>query len=192
MRVLFVCHANLCRSPMAERLLRLAVDTRPGLADAGVTAASAGTHARPRHDMHPLAADVLREFGADPDGFASQPVHAGLLCEADLVLTAARAQRATCVTLAPAVLGRTFTLRQFARLAAAVDADQVRTAGPARRVAAIVGGVHEARAHAQPVPPDEDDVPDPVGGGPEEMQACAALIQAALHPLLVLLTGGSR
>ena len=43
MRVLFVCHANLCRSPMAERLLRLALDTRPGLAGAGLTAASAGT-----------------------------------------------------------------------------------------------------------------------------------------------------
>ncbi|MFC7483831.1 low molecular weight phosphatase family protein [Luedemannella flava] len=101
MRILFVCHANLCRSPIAERLLRLAIGTRPGLAEVGVTAASAGTHARAETAMHPLAAEALWEMGADTGGFATRRVHAGMLARADLVLTAAREQRAACVTLAP-------------------------------------------------------------------------------------------
>src|SRR4051794_25051071 len=125
MRVLFVCHANICRSPLAERLLRLALESRPELADAGITAASAGTHARTAESIHPPVADALREMGADATGFASRPVHAGLLDEADLILTAEREQRAFCVTLAPGTLRRTFTLRQFGRLAAVVDPHRI-------------------------------------------------------------------
>src|SRR5689334_5434197 len=103
--MLFVCRANLCRSAMAERLARAG----------GLDAASAGTHAVPDLDMPPAAKAVLLELGADPDGFASRRVDAALLAGADLVLTATRAERAHCVTLAPAAAARTFTLRQFGR-----------------------------------------------------------------------------
>jgi protein-tyrosine phosphatase len=151
--LLFVCHANICRSPMAERLARLALipnltsstatrwtetpwtaatpaATTPArtTSDADtdtdtdtITIASAGTHARAGERMHPGAQRILRELGADTAGFSSRPLSADLVAQASLVLTATRDQRAFCVRLAPVALRRTFTIRQFGRLAAAVQ-----------------------------------------------------------------------
>jgi hypothetical protein len=93
--LLFVCHANICRSAMAERLARLALTG--SRTPVGITATSAGTHARSGDDMHPGAAEILTELGADPVGFRSRPLSADLIGSAGLVLTATREQRAFCV-----------------------------------------------------------------------------------------------
>src|SRR5689334_20606506 len=126
-RVLVVCHANLCRSPIIERLARQALAKRLGDPVGGdqpsaweVT--SAGTHAVPGRDMHPYADEALRECGADVTDFATRRLTADLVTRADLILTAARPQRAACVTLVPSAVPRTFTLREFAHLAAAFPA----------------------------------------------------------------------
>jgi protein-tyrosine phosphatase len=173
--VLFVCQANLCRSPMAERLARAA----------GVRCASAGTHARPGEPMHPAAARVLTEFGADAADFRSRPVSPRLVDQADLVLTATRQQRAICVMLAPTAVRRVFTMRQFGRLAAAL--------GPA--AAPVAGDLRDAlerfvavRGTLQPVEGDEDDVGDPIGGSDAEMWTCAQTIARALRPALPLIS----
>ncbi len=73
-RLLFVCHANECRSPMAERLARRMFADRFGAAAAELHVISAGTHARPGRPMRPEAANVLTYFGADSAGFASRPL----------------------------------------------------------------------------------------------------------------------
>jgi len=112
--VLFVCHANICRSPMAERLARHA--------GADIVALSAGTHALDGAPMHPGAAAILREWGVDAAGFASRALTADLVAGADLILTATRQQRAISVTLCPSALRRAFTIRQFGRLSAGLDA----------------------------------------------------------------------
>ncbi|MGW3812118.1 arsenate reductase/protein-tyrosine-phosphatase family protein, partial [Micromonospora sp. NPDC005113] len=114
-RVLFVCHANLCRSPMAEYLARRLLADRP------VTVASAGTDAMDGLAMHPYAMEIAAEAGADPAPFRSRALRAEHLADATLVLTATRRQRSVCTALAPTALHRTFTLRQFGRLAAAAE-----------------------------------------------------------------------
>ena len=169
--LLFVCHANLCRSPMAERLA-LSVHKGP--------IASAGTHARAGEPMHPFARDTLIDRGADPSGFRSRGLTPDLVTSAALVLTATREQRAICVTLAPAALPRTFTLRQFGRLATVLAAS-----APAGLEAAL-GEVARARAEVAPVVPADDDLTDPVAGTAADFAACAALIEAALEPTLSL------
>lgn len=192
--LLFVCHANICRSPMAERLARLALS---GAAANPLTTISAGTHARPGDEMHPGTAAVLEELGADAAGFASRPVTADLVTSAALVLTATREQRAYCVRLAPVALRRTFTIRQFGRLTGALSAgsglsEQDRPGRDAdeRTVAALLRRLPTARGGLQPVEPDEDDLADPVNGSPEDIRACAHQIQLSLRPALALIAPG--
>nr|MBA3489090.1 hypothetical protein [Longispora sp. (in: high G+C Gram-positive bacteria)] len=50
--LLFVCHANICRSAIAEQLTHLALANHPQLREAQIGVASAGTHAQPGTPMH--------------------------------------------------------------------------------------------------------------------------------------------
>ncbi|MEV6930699.1 low molecular weight phosphatase family protein, partial [Dactylosporangium sp. NPDC051485] len=138
----------------------------------GLAAESAGTHALPGLPMPAHAETVLRERGADPGGFASRRVEAPLLIGADLVLTAGRAERAHCVTLAPATAARTFTLRQYGRYLAALP--------PGPVTPAAVGRV---RGRLQPGRPDDDDLADPFGGPIEGFRDCAGTIEDILRLL---------
>ena len=82
-----VCEGNLCRSPLAERLLRL----RTKGSDVHVT--SAGVIAAVGEPIDPLAADELVRLGGDPEGFEARRLTPAMLEDADLVLTATRAIR---------------------------------------------------------------------------------------------------
>jgi protein-tyrosine phosphatase len=153
---------------MAETLARMA----------GVRCASAGTRARLGEPMYAGAAAVLRELGASVDGFRSQPLTAELIQGADLVLTATREQRSVCVRLAPATLRRTFTIRQFGRLATALG----------QRDGDLLEALTKVRGDLQPVRPEDDDIADPVPGTEAEIRACLRGIQDALRPALRLIS----
>ncbi|NLU79703.1 low molecular weight phosphatase family protein [Micromonospora sp. HNM0581] len=175
--VLFVCHANLCRSPMAEYAARRLLAGRP------VTVASAGTDAVEGLAMHPFAATITAETGDDPASFRSRRLLPEHLTEAVLVLTATRRQRSICTALAPAALHRTFTLRQFGRLAAVAEPpDEVDDP-----VGAAVAAAALARGRLQPALGDADDLQDPVGGTPDDFRRCAEEIHRALRPLATLI-----
>jgi protein-tyrosine phosphatase len=191
MSVLFVCHANLCRSPMTERLVEVAVARR--LADAvdrpavplgGLRFTSAGTHAIAGDPMHPHSARTLLEYGASTRPFASRVADQTLLAGADLVLTANRQQRAHCVGLAPATVRRTFTLREFARLCGAVDRRELPAGSPATRMRALVRAAAAARAGFQPAAANDDDLADPVRLGLDAFLACGRTVLAALDAII--------
>lgn len=177
-RVLFVCHANLCRSPMAEYLARRLLADRP------VTVASAGTDAVDGLGMHPYAMEVATENGADPAEFRTRALRAEYLVEATLVLTATRRQRSVCTALAPGALHRTFTLRQFGRLAAAAEPPEGSTDDS---LGAAITAAAEARGRLQPAAPDADDLRDPIGGTAADFRRCAEEIERSLRPLAALI-----
>ncbi|MFF3852303.1 low molecular weight phosphatase family protein [Micromonospora sp. NPDC002575] len=177
-RILFVCHANLCRSPMAEYLAAQLMAKLP------VEVASAGTDAVDGRPMHPYAAEVAAETGRDPGEFRSRALTTAHLADAALVLTSTRRQRSACVARLPAALHRTFTLRQFGRLAGAAgtpDGADVDALRAAVRAATL------ARGLLQPVAPAEDDLLDPIGGGPADFRRCAQEIERSLAPVAALI-----
>lgn len=186
--VLVVCHANLCRSPLAEWLARTAIAEALGEAAAAFELVSAGTHAWTNHPMHPFAAEVLRERGIEETGFLSQRLTAGLVKQADLVLTATRRQRSECVAFDTSAVHRTFTIPQFGRYAAAMPPYGLASVGsPQRRLRAMVEQVPVIRGVLPVASADEDDLPDPVQSPIEAFRRCAAEIQSVVDVMIGLI-----
>jgi protein-tyrosine phosphatase len=106
--ILTVCTGNICRSPLAEQLLRARLDPE------AFRVSSAGTSAMVGDSMDPDAADQSRLLGGDPDGFVARQLRGALIVASDLVLTATRAHRDAIVRDYPRAAGRIFTLAEFA------------------------------------------------------------------------------
>lgn len=183
-RVLMICTANYCRSPIAEQLLAAGIRTRFG-ADFTWIVQSAGTDAWVTRPIHGFSAQVLAERGALVDGHQSRELDVAMIRDADLILTAAREHRSAVVKTLPAAIGRTFTMLQFARLAAAVEPIISDDAGELGR--RLLVEAKAARSMLQPVAPESDDLPDPMGGPLQGFEACAvaldAVVQTILRPL---------
>ena len=184
--VLVVCTGNICRSPAAELLLRARLAE---LGQHGVRVASAGTGARVGEPVAEPVAELLRAQDVDPDGFAARQLVPALVVGADLVLTMTGAQRSAVVAANPAALRRTFTLREFAGLAALVGPTVVDPAQPpADRLAALVAAAPRGRGRRD-AGPVHDDVPDPHRGPAEGYATATGLVATAVDELVAVLAG---
>ena len=133
--------------------------------------------------MHPPVAQVLDRRGVDVTGFQSRPVDPAAVTAAALVLTATRRERAAVVGAVPAAGRRTFTLREFARLAARVAPEWI-PAGPAAvRLAALVAAAPRARTTVPAPWGVDDDLADPVQGTLTDVWACADEIERCLEQI---------
>ncbi|MDR7382448.1 low molecular weight phosphatase family protein [Promicromonospora iranensis] len=107
--VLAVCTGNICRSPAIQLLL----DART---DSTVSVVSAGTRAIDGGRVDPQMAELLTAQGLDPASFRARRLVPDLITQADLVITATRAHRASVVRRVPEAVRRTFTLLELAVL----------------------------------------------------------------------------
>jgi protein-tyrosine phosphatase len=112
-RILTVCTGNICRSPVAERLLQTGLDqVEPG----AFRVRSAGTRAMVGEPAQPSSARIITAYGGTPEGFAARQLTPTILRDTDLVLTMAARHRGEVLQLDPSLLRRTFTIREFARM----------------------------------------------------------------------------
>ncbi|KJL40827.1 MULTISPECIES: low molecular weight phosphatase family protein [Microbacterium] len=183
--ILTVCTGNICRSPLAEQLLRLR------LTPLGARVRSAGTRGLNAAPMTAESVTLATRLGVPADDSAAH--RSRFLTEADLgssdlVLTLAmtRDHRRKVVELAPGRVRSTFTVREFARLSAGLTDDEIRAAAAtgadaATRVRATVALI-AARRGVDPAPPDpaEDDVIDPYGRSWETYELSAAQLTPAI------------
>lgn len=179
-RILTVCTGNICRSPVAEKLLQA------GLGDA-VAVGSAGVRALVGEPIHPGMMAHLRQGGVLGDGFAARQIAPADVRAADLVLALTRAHRTHVVQQAPAALRRSFTLLEFARIVASPDLPAVPADAVGVRLRALVP---LAARHRAPSPTaDADDVPDPYGGGSADYERAYALIRDAVELIVRAVRG---
>ena len=101
--LLCVCTGNLCRSPMAERLLA----SRSGNA---LEIGSAGTGAPAGEPAAEFAVAALRERGIDLSTHRAREVTPELLQQSDLVLAADSGHVRELLRLAPSMRGRVYRL----------------------------------------------------------------------------------
>jgi len=191
-RVLHVCTGNICRSPMAERLTRAGLEARLG-ADADLLLVeSAGTWGHSGSPMEAHALTTLQQYGVDGTDFRARELVAEHVVAADLVLAATREHRAASVVLHPRAAARTFTLREFSRLAAAVDPSALPQGDVAERGRALVRAAAAQRGRVVADRPADDDLADPYHAPASAFAACAALVQQVLQVPLDVLAGPTR
>lgn len=107
-RVLIVCVGNICRSPMAEVLLRHRLTGgRP------VAVESAGLAAVVGNPIDPLAEAVLAMHGLTGGAHLARQIDNSLIQNADIVLTMDKRQRAALLALAPSARSKVFLLGKW-------------------------------------------------------------------------------
>ncbi|WDH79486.1 low molecular weight phosphatase family protein [Microbacterium esteraromaticum] len=160
-RILTVCTGNICRSAIAEVVLRTS------LRDLPVAIGSAGTGALVGHGMTPQAIDVAVRAGAaqkDAHDHRARYLVEPMLVQADLVLAMTREHRDVALQMTPGKRRQVLPVRELARLALAVDDERIRATAaragsvPADRVTAVVSMLADSHLIS---PSEADDVIDP-------------------------------
>ncbi|MCF6376242.1 hypothetical protein L2K70_01350 [Nocardioides KLBMP 9356] len=168
--VLFLCTANICRSPAME------IIARDLAGDADVVFSSSGTHAHTGHRMNPVQAATIPHL--DVSGFRSRRLKPEMVDEADLVLTAESIHRQHVLDDYAHHHRKIFTLGQFE---AAIEEI------PDLSGRELVTAVGQKRQPAHP----ELDVADPYRRGEKAAATATARITEMLRVVIPRLTGDS-
>jgi protein-tyrosine phosphatase len=187
-KILVLCSANQCRSPMAGALLTRWLPT-PTLTPAAVAVRSAGLLDEgllqegepPPHE----AVAALAGYGLDISRHRSRRVTAADLSGADLVLGMSRAHVRYAVVIAPETWPRVFTLKELLRRGTEIGPRK-----PGEPLADWLGRIHEGRERAALLGDSPaDDVADPMGGPPQAYADTAALLDDLMSQLARLCWG---
>lgn len=186
--ILTVCTGNICRSPLAEHLLRAR------LAPYSPVVASAGTRGLASAPMTDEAVQLAVDLGVPAEVASthrSRFLLDAMLAQPDLILTMTRDHRREVAELAPTRLRSTFTIREFARIASSMSDDKLRAASAeggtdaAARVRAMGMGVAAQRGLTMPLAtPDDDDVIDPYGRSWQTYQLSASQLAPAIDQVV--------
>jgi protein-tyrosine phosphatase len=184
-RLLFVCTGSLCRSPIAERLVKARVPDALGARASSVWMTSAGLAAIPGGPMHPYSAEALVAHLGDPEGFMSKRFQPEMAVQADLVLTMTKTQRREVLLRAPRGLRHTFTLWESAGLLEHADLDGLTSVPLGEWARALAARLDTVRRYA--FPSSDDDIANPISGNRKPHREAAAAVAEALQPLLAAL-----
>ena len=165
-RILTVCTGNICRSPLAEQLLKAAFQ---GVEHIEID--SAGTQAMIDHPMPEHSLEIAQDNKVvDSELHRGKQLLESHLDAADLILAMDRGHRRKVVELSPRATRKVFTVREFKRLIDVTTDEHLReeiaTADgtPAGKLRAAVEAARLGRSDLLPLEdPADDDVVDPYG-----------------------------
>ncbi|MFN7966049.1 MAG: low molecular weight protein-tyrosine-phosphatase [Acidobacteriota bacterium] len=108
MRVLFICSANICRSPVAAAYMRHLCEV---FGVTSVEVSSAGILGIEGHPVDPIAARLAKVRGLELSEHRSRGVDAQDLANADEIVVMERRHRAWIAERAPDAVAKTILLR---------------------------------------------------------------------------------
>lgn len=182
-RILLVCTANVCRSPLAAGLLRRRLDERA--LDAEVRSAGLLEAGRP---AEPAAVEVALGRGVDLSGHVSRRLDESELAAVDLVLGMANEHVREAVVLRPDLWPAMYTLKELVR-----RGDRLGPRDPSLELGAWLGAVGDGREPTELLARSgDDDVADPIGGPPAAFAALGAELDALVDRLVGLAWPASR
>lgn len=179
-RVLFVCTGNICRSAIAEQVLRARYESDQ------VVFTSAGTGALVGAAMPEQAAEISRRLGGIPDAHSGRQLTKPIVADSDLVIALTREHRSEIVRTHPRANRYTFTLREFARVLESYTRDEdaksfTRRATLAETLRSGIPLIASQRGYTDAPPtPDDDDVIDPYRRPQEIYDRAGAEISEAI------------
>ncbi len=184
--VLVVCTGNICRSPIAEGMLREAFQRRAG--NGAPVVSSAGVIAGDGNPATREAVRVAAEAGVDISAHAARRLRPEQIRPADLIVCMAREHVDAVRAASPEAAARTFTLKELVRLLE----DPVRAeAGSPESFAVRVADADGAR-DGSPSARGDEDVEDPLGLSLAAYRAVARELQDRCDRLADALCGPVR
>jgi protein-tyrosine phosphatase len=159
--VLVVCTGNVCRSPVAEGLVRAAMQARFGGSAPTVASAGVAGWRGSRADAHSI--ESLAERGIDISSHRGRRLEEADVDDAVVVLAMAYEHRDAVVTLVPQAVDRTFTLKELVRLLEALPAPAHDDGDPTQRLRQRVEAAAALRRGGFEGNPHDEDVADPLG-----------------------------
>ena len=165
-RILTVCTGNICRSPLAEQLLKSALR---GVGH--IEFDSAGTQAMVDNPMPEHSLEIAKNNEiSDAELHRGKQLLEAHLDSADLILAMDRGHRRKIVELSPRATRKVFTVREFKRLIDVTTDEYLRAeilasdGTPVGKLRAAVDAARLGRSDLIPLDnPDDDDVVDPYG-----------------------------
>lgn len=184
--ILVVCTGNICRSPVAEAMLRALLADRLG--DGAPMVASAGTAGWEGSGASPESVKAAAERGIDISGHVARRLRVDHVVDADLVIGMAAEHRDAIALAVPAAVAKTFTLKELVHLL------EVSAAAPNDDVA---NGIHVRISAAERLRRSDErgmgrfdeDVADPLGQPLATYRAMAGELQEWTQRLVDALYG---
>lgn len=190
--IVFVCTGNICRSPLGEFLLRDKLKTLPNQ----FAISSAGTHALLGGQVPQEIVNYAQSQEVILQGHQPREMTAGIVGNADLILTAERAHRSEVVSLVPRASAKTFTLKQLARLAHEHELAIASGDIPVPTVASLTDLISELADFRSIAPPPEspqaDDIEDPYRKSNTHYVQAGDSISQAVREIAHILTSYAR
>lgn len=106
--IIFVCTANMCRSPMAEYMLKARLPK-----GSVWTVSSAGTMAGDGMDGTPNSVETLKEVGLDMSSHRTRALTQDMIRDASVIVAMAQAHVDEILSLEPSAEEKVFLLRSF-------------------------------------------------------------------------------
>ncbi|OXN00719.1 arsenate reductase/protein-tyrosine-phosphatase family protein [Bifidobacterium vansinderenii] len=180
MFIVTFCTGNICRSPMAEYLMRHELHRR-GISDDTIRLASAGTLRLDSRPIDPQCRALLAKDGIDASTHRSTPLTPDIAEQADLFLCFEERHIERLTMDAPAASRKTFLITDFANIC-----DMLRERGdlPKATPEESLSTIRMNAPLLRPMLPEPEEIDDPYQLDPEDYERAHTMIKQSVNSIV--------